>query len=318
MDIDAPAVAARIEEFIRGQLEALRRDGAVVGVSGGIDSSVVASLLTRALGPERVLALVLPERDSSPQSRADALREIARLGVAHREIDLTPALKALGVYDLLHLDALPGRKVKEGIVAWQNRRHTGEGGETPFRSGMLGTRGLGKDQRFVDRGLAYSRVKPRLRMTVLYYVAERENRLVAGTTNRSEYMTGFFVKWGDGASDIEPILPLYKTQVRQLAAYLGVPDAIIRKVPSPDVLPGIVDEDALGIDYATLDGILDGLERGLDAAHVAVTRAASDAEVRAVLTMVRRSQHLRELAPSPGLCGPSPDLGGPWPRDYAR
>jgi NAD+ synthase len=303
VDIDAPAVAARIERFIRRELDVHRRDGAVVGISGGIDSSVVGSLLVRALGPGRVLALVLPERDSSPRSRADALREVDRLGVAHREIDLSPFLADLGVYDLLHLGALPGRRVKEGVVAWQHRRHTGEGGETPFRGGLVGTSGLGKHQRFVDRGLAYSRVKPRLRMLALYYVAEQENRLVAGTTNRSEYMTGFFVKWGDGAADVEPILPLYKTQVRQLAACLGVPDEIVRKAPSPDLLPGIVDEDALGIDYETLDRILEGLELGLDAAHVAVTRAASDAQVRAVLELVRRSRHLRELAPRPDLGG---------------
>ena len=302
LTIDAPAVAARIETFVRRELDAHERDGAVVGISGGVDSSVTGTLLVRALGPERVLALVLPERDSSPQSRADALREVERLGVAHREIDLTPALEALGVYDLLHLEVLPGRRVREGVVAWQHRRHTGEGGETPFRGGLVGTRGLGKDQRFVDRGLAYSRVKPRLRMLALYFAAEQENSLVVGTTNRSEYMTGFFVKSGDGATDIEPLLGLYKTQVRQLAAWLGVPDeVIVRKAPSPDLLPGIADEAALGIDYATLDRILDGLERGPDPVHVAVTRAASDAQVRDVRELVRRSQHLRELAPRPEL-----------------
>jgi NAD+ synthase len=299
LSIDAAAVAARIEDFLRRQLDVFRRDGAVIGISGGIDSSVVASLLVRALGRERVLALVLPERDASPRSRADALREVERLGLDHREIDLTPVLDALGVYHLLHLEALPGRKVREGIVAWQHCRHTGEGGETPFRVGLVGTRGLGKDQRLVDRGLAYSRVKPRLRMLTLYYVAEQENRLVVGTTNRSEHMTGFFVKSGDGATDVEPILGLYKTQVRQMAAWLGVPDEIVRKAPSPDLLPGIVDEAALGIDYATLDRILDGLERGLDPAHVAVTRGVSDAQVGAVVELVRRSQHLRELAPHP-------------------
>ena len=303
MDIDAPAVAARIQEFIRRQMIAFRRDGAVVGISGGIDSSVVATLLTRALGPERVLALVLPERDSSPRSKADALREIERLGVAHREMDLTPMLEALGVYGLFHLDVLMARRVKEAAVKWRHRSQTDAAGETPFRSGILGTRGLGKGRRTVDKGLAYARVKPRARMLALYYVAEQENRLVAGTTDRSEAMTGFVAKWGDTAADIEPILPLYKTQVRQLAAYLGVPDEIVRKAPSPDVLPGIVDEAALGIDYQTLDRILDGLERGLDAAHVAVTRAASDAQVRDVQELVWRSQHLRELPPWPDLGG---------------
>lgn len=154
----------------------------------------------------------------------------------------------------------------------------------------------------------------------MYYVAEQENRLVVGTTNRSEALTGFVAKWGDAAADIEPILPLYKTQVRQLAAYLGVPDEIIRKAPSPDVLPGIVDEAALGIDYETLDRILDGLEAGLDPAHVAVTRAATDAQVREVRELVRRSQHLRDLPPHPALdvLSPADGAAGPARRSDAR
>jgi NAD+ synthase len=299
--IDAPAVAARIEEFLRAQVEAFARDGAALGVSGGIDSAVVAALAARALGPERVLALVLPERDSSARSRTDALRLIAALGLPYRELDLTPALRALGVYDLLHLEVLGLRGVKEAVVRWQHRTRTDADGETPFRRGILGTRGLGKDQRLVDRGLAYGRVKPRLRMVAVYLAAEQENRLVLGTTNRSEVLTGFVAKWGDAAADVEPLLPLYKTQVRQLARYLGVPDEIVDKAPSPDVLPGLGDEDALGIGFATLDRVLDGLERGLDPAHVAATACATDAQVRAVREMVRRSQHLRELPPQPGL-----------------
>jgi len=173
-------------DFIRRELDAHERDGAIIGISGGIDSSVVGTLLVRALAPERVLAVVLPERDSDPRSTADARREIDRLGVAHREIDLTPALDALGVYDLLHLDVLPGRRVKESLVAWQHRRHTGEGGETPFRSGLVGTHGLGKNRRSSTEASPTRAFKPRLRMLVLYYVAEQENRLVVGTTNRSD------------------------------------------------------------------------------------------------------------------------------------
>jgi len=173
LEIDAHAVAARIESFLREQVDAYQRDGAIVGVSGGIDSAVVAALLARALGPERVLALVLPERDSHPQSREDALTSIARLGLPHRELDLTPLLKDLGVYGLLHLDVLGVRTVKERVVRWRHGGRNGTAGETPFRSGILGTRGRGKDKALVDRGLAYARVKPRLRMLVLYYYAEQ-------------------------------------------------------------------------------------------------------------------------------------------------
>lgn len=301
MDIDVGLVVQRIQEFICREMDALQRDGAILGMSGGIDSSVVATLLARAIGPERVLALLLPERDSSPQSKTDALRDIERLGLAYKEVDLTPILKPIGLYELLPLKMLGTRRVKESVVKWQHRSKTEAIGETPFRRALLGTRGLGKEQRLIDTGHAYARVKHRARMLVLYYFAELENRLVVGTTNRSEAMTGFVVKWGDNVADIEPILPLYKTQVRRLATFLDVPEEIIRKAPTPDLLPGIVDEMALGIDYETLDRILEGLDQGWDTAGVASACAVPEAQVRDVEGMVRRSRHMRELPPSPDL-----------------
>ena len=301
MEMDAASVAARIELFVQEQLDEFQRDGVVLGMSGGIDSAVVAALLTRALGPGRVLALLLPERDSSPRSKADALREIERLGLAWREVDLTPLLTTVGIYDLLPLKVLGVRVVKESVVKWEHRSRTKALGEPPFRRALLGTRGLGRDQRIIDAGHAYSRVKHRARLLSLYYVADLENRLVVGTTNRSEAMTGFVVKWGDNIADIEPILPLYKTQVRQLAAYLGVPGELIRKAPTPDLLPGIDDEDALGIDYDTLDVVLEHLDLGWDAARVVAECGVSAAQVGHVAEMVRRSHHLRRLPPSPDL-----------------
>jgi NAD+ synthase len=301
MDIDPVFVAERIETFIRESVDEFQRDGVVIGMSGGIDSAVVGTLLTRALGPDRVLALLLPERDSSPRSKTDALREIERLGLAWREIDLTPMLTAAGIYDLLPLRLLGTRRIKESVVRWELRTRTKAMGETPFRRALLGTRGLGKEQRIVDAGHAYARVKHRARMLELYYVADLENRLVVGTTNRSEAMTGFVVKWGDNVADIEPLVPLYKTQVRQLAAYLGVSDELIRKPPTPDLLPGIDDEDALGIDYETLDIILECLELGWDAARVVQECGVPASQVDHVAEMVRRSRHLRELPPHPDL-----------------
>jgi NAD+ synthase len=268
---------------------------------------VVGTALVRALGPDRVLALLLPERDSSPRSREDALREIERLGIEWREIDLTPVLKPLGIYDLLPLKVLGLRRIKETAVRWEHRNRTRTLGETPFRRALLGTRGLDEGQRIIDTGHAYTRVKHRARMLALYYVADLENRLVVGTTNRSEAMTGFVVKWGDNVADIEPILPLYKTQVRQLAAHLGIPDDLIRKPPTPDLLPGVDDEDALGIDYATLDVILERLEQGWDTARTVRECGVNAGQVEYVAEMVRRSAHLRRLPPCPDLGLGRPD-----------
>lgn len=301
MDIDAEAVARGIEAFLRAQVDAFQRDGVVLGMSGGIDSAVVGTLLTRALGPQKVLALLLPERDSSPHSKADALSEIERLGIAYREIDLTPVLAATGIYDLIPLKVLGARVIKETVVRWEHRTRTKALGEPPFRRALLGTRGLGKDQRIIDAGHAYSRAKHRARMMTLYYVADLENRLVVGTTNLSEAMTGFVVKWGDNVADVEPILPLYKTQVRRLASYLGVPERLVRKPPTPDLLPGIDDEDALGIRYATLDVILERLAQGWDGERIVAECGVSHAEVAHVGELVRRSRHLRRMPPSPEL-----------------
>jgi NAD+ synthase len=301
LSIDPARVGDRIEEFIRRAVSDYQRDGVLLGLSGGIDSAVVASLAARAVGADRVAVLLLPERDSSPSSKADALVEIARLGIKHREVSLTPMLSALGIYDLLPLHILGIRQVKSVVVQQQHRKQAEALGETPFRAGLLGTRDLGEPKRLIDAGNAYARAKHRLRMVTLYYYADQENRLVLGTTNRSEAETGFVVKWGDNVADIEPILPLYKTQVRRLAAHLGVSAAIIAKAPSPDLLPGIVDELALGLDYASLDIILVGLDRGWSDEQIAREAGVTAGQAAHVREMRRRSVHLRTMPPAPDL-----------------
>ncbi|MHA1625330.1 MAG: NAD(+) synthase, partial [Promethearchaeota archaeon] len=122
-----------------------------------------------------------------------------------------------------------------------------------------------------------------------------------GTTNKSESMTGFVVKWGDNVADIEPILPLYKAQVWQLSSFVGVSKEIIDKAPSPDLIPGIVDEIALGIEYKTLDKILWGIENGWDNQRITSEFNLESEQIDHVREMVRRSQHLREFPPSPIL-----------------
>jgi NAD+ synthase len=301
MRIDAAQVAAQIEGFIRRSVDAYQRDGAVVGMSGGLDSSVVASLAVRAVGPESVKALVLPERDSSPDSRTDALFEIKRLGIKHREVSLTPMLSAMGIYGLVPLRFLGPRGLKAAIIQHQHRVQAKALGEMPFRAGLLGTRDLREKKEIIDAGNAYARVKHRMRMVTLYYYADLENRLVLGTTNRSEAQIGFVVKWGDNVADVEPILPLYKTQVRQLARYLDVSETIIDKAPSPDLLPGIVDGLALGMDYETLDRILWGLDQGWAEERIVESLRVSGDQFAHVQEMRRRSEHMRRPPPQPEL-----------------
>ncbi|MBM4430483.1 MAG: NAD(+) synthase [Chloroflexi bacterium] len=299
--IEPARVTAQIVEFIRHHLDLFQRDGVILGLSGGIDSACVAHLAVRALRPDQVKVLLLPERDSSPESRTDALREIERLGIPYQEVSLTPLLTALGAYRLTPLQFLGPRAIKAAVVQQQHRAQAKALGEMPFRAGLLGTRNLGEKKHLIDVGNAYARVKHRLRLTVLYYYADLENRLVLGTTNRSEASTGFVVKWGDNVADIEPLLPLYKTHVYQLATYLGVCEPIVAKAPTPDLIPGIVDTLALGVDYGTLDKILWGIHHDWPEQQIVDTFAVTTAQVSHVQEMWRRSDHLRKMPPAPDL-----------------
>lgn len=311
LSIDASVVATGIEGFLRQQVDTLRREGVILGLSGGIDSAVVATLAARALGPERVLALIMPERDSHPQSQRDALHLVRMLRVRYQVIVLTHLLSAIGIYRKVPLWLVPFRGLRERVVALYHRRYARELPESPFMAGLLGTRGI--EGGWLRRGYAYVRIKHRLRMILLYYHAELENLLVLGCCNRSEVMTGFFVQYGDSAADAVPLGPLYKTQVRELATYLGIPPAIVAKPPSPDLLPGLTDEGALGLSYEVLDRILWRLEAGIAPEQVAVALTVSPRTVEYVAELMRRSQHMRLLPPAPALVLPPFLADGPGP-----
>ena len=163
MNIEPRTVVRKIEEFIQVKFEEFHRDGVVLGMSGGINSALVATLLVRALGANKVLALLLPEHDSSHHSKTDALMEIDRLGIQFREIDLTPILSAVGCYNLIPLQILGARRIKEEIVKRQHNIQAQSLGEAPFLAGLLGTKGLGESQQIINTGNAYARVKHRAR-----------------------------------------------------------------------------------------------------------------------------------------------------------
>jgi NAD+ synthase len=304
--IDPEAVTRESTTFIRQAVEDFRREGAIVGLSGGIDSAVMATLAARALGPGQVLGLILPERDSAPESRRLARRLARQLGIHHKTVGLTPLLTLLGAYWQVPLWLLPTRRLQAKMVRRYYADYSealGEG-ETPFSAVMVGTRGLrpacaGLRGPWLNQSVAYHRVKVRLRMVLLYYHAELRNLLVLGTENKTELAVGFFVKHGDAAADVAPLAPFYKTQVRALAAYLGVPDAIIARPPSPDILPGLTDEQAMGVDYPTLDRVLWRLERGMDVEAIADELGLSPAQVRYVEMLTQRARYLLAAPRSP-------------------
>ena len=229
------SAADEVDRIVSGLRRAvhqtLHRQGAVVGISGGIDSSVVLALCVRAFGPERVVGLMMPERDSSPDSALLATRLAEQFGVTAITEDISAVLEGSGCYRRrdeaiarLFPEFGPGWKAKIVIPGSLLDEDTlnvfhvtvvSPGGQTFSRRMPL---------REYAQVVAASNLKQRNRMTMLYYHAELRNYAVVGTGNKNEHALGFFVKYGDGGVDVQPILHLFKTQVFLLAEYLGVPE----------------------------------------------------------------------------------------------
>jgi NAD+ synthase len=228
----------KIIHWIKRQVRQAKAKGMVMGLSGGVDSSVVAALAKEALGKNRLLALILPCH-SQKQDLEDARLVAKKLGLKTKTIDLSK------IYDNL-TDVLP-----------------------------------------TASNLAKANLKPRLRMLVLYYFANKLNYLVCGTGNKSELMVGYFTKHGDGATDILPIGDLLKRQVRTLAQELGIPKHIINKPPTAGLWPGQTDEGEMAISYPELDVILEQMENKKK-------QILSKQKVDRVKKMIKRSEHKRQ------------------------
>ncbi len=240
-------------DFISDFINSYGFKGIVIGISGGLDSAVVAALCERTLGKEKIFGMVLPERDSSKQTVKDAKLVCEWLGIPYKVRSITPVLRRIGVYKLFPPASLFPRGFQEKYVLSKWKRLS----EDPFIDDLL-TRGNGE---FL-KGLAFYRIKHRVRMCLLYFEAERRGYCVASTENKTELLTGLYVKWGDECGDISPIAHLYKTEVFALAEELGVPERIIKKAPSPDLIPGINDEFVFGMTYQELDQLLMTIENG--------------------------------------------------------
>lgn len=317
LDLDAPVEVDRICEALRDcTARVLRKRGAVVAVSGGIDSAVCVALAARALGPERVLALLLPERESSPEGSARARSLTAALGVQIVEQDITSALEALGCYR--SRDEAVGRVIPDYGAGWRMKIVLAgglQGRINHFRLVAAGPDGARREARLGLREylqiVAATSLKQRVRKTVEYFHADRLNHAVIGTPNRLEYDQGFFVKNGDGSADVKPIAHLYKSQVYAIAAHLGLPQEIAAATPTTDTysLPQGQDELYFALPLRQMDLALWALNHDIPAARLAEAIGIGEDRARHIYRDIRAKRRATEyLHRRPILLGPVPQI----------
>jgi NAD+ synthase len=268
----------------------VKRRGLVVGLSGGIDSSVTAALAVRALGASKVFGLEMPERHSAPETLMLSHSLAKAFDIETRHEDISSILDALGCYQ--RYDDAVRLVIPEYAEGWKSKVVISELSESRgFSLSSVvaqspdGT--LLKKQLSLEayRGIvAATNFKQRTRKMLEYYHADRLNFAVAGTPNRLEYDQGFFVKLGDGASDVKPIAHLYKSQVYQLAEYLGVPKEICRRAPTTDTysLSQGQDEFYFALPYAQMDLCLYAKNNAIEPEHVAAVADLTTAQVERV------------------------------------
>jgi NAD+ synthase len=253
MGIDPAKETRRIAAFIQQIVTGASAGGVVVGLSGGVDSSVVGALCVRALGKQRVLGLLMPSEHTPKQDVEDA-EELAK--------------------------------------SWQVKSST-----VPISTFM---RSFSTSVGLEGTKVAKANATARIRMAILYYHANSLGYLVAGTGDRSENLLGYFTKWGDGGTDFLPIVHLYKTQVRELGAYLGLPKGVVEKPASPQLWAGHKATDEIPADYDKLDVVLHYLfDKKSPRAEAARAAGVTSQVVDRVIEMHRRSAHKR--APPPSL-----------------
>jgi NAD+ synthase len=255
---DALQLAERISAWLRGQFEQSGAARFVLGLSGGIDSAVVAGLAARGVGPDKVLGVMMPSA-SNPDDEEDARLVAETFGFPTLMVDLTETTSTL-------LAAMPSPEAVQEAT----------GAPKPADPGA--------------QQIAHANLKPRLRMTTVYYVANLCHGVVLGTGNKTESMIGYFTKYGDGGVDLKPISQLYKREVREVARAIGVPQKIIDRPPSAGLWAGQTDEQEMGLTYDQLDTTLAAIERG-------DTEGIDPATLERVQQMIRSSAHKRRPIP---------------------
>ena len=293
----ANSISERMKDDIH---KVLKRKGAIIGISGGIDSSVTLGLAVNAIGAENVIGILLPEKDSSPESKEFALKLASKFNIQTLEEDITPALEGFGCYerrDEAVASVFPeynpdDYKMKIGI----NQSGLNQFLPPVFSLTIIGKNGEAKSKILPIREylqiVAASNFKQRCRMSMLYYHAERLHFAMVGTPNKHEVEQGFFVKNGDGGADIMPIAHLYKSQVYQLAEYLEIPIEIIKRTPTSDTYSAeqTQEEFFFQMPYHEMDLIWYGMENEINPEEVGKVVNKTSDEIKHIYNNLKRKK----------------------------
>ena len=311
LKIDCEKAADQLVETLQKQVHVrMNRGGAVVGTSGGIDSAVVAALSVKAFGPEKMLAVLLPDKDSSPESSKLGKELAGAYGYEYITENVSNALEGAGCYTRrdeaiarVFPDYKPGWKAK--IVLPTNILEKSQ--LNIFKLTVTAPGGEPKTKRLPLKEylqiVAASNMKQRIRMLTLYYYAEKLNYAVIGTGNKNEHEQGFFVKYGDGGADCKPIAHLYKTQVFQLAEHLGVPKSICERTPTTDTYPDeqTQEEFFFGLKFKTMDLLWYALENNVPVDEVSKVMNLTNEQVERVWKDLKQKKRTTEYLRMPPL-----------------
>jgi len=306
LELDAGQETTRLVRFIQQTVRQSLRRGGVVGISGGIDSAVVLALTVHAFGPRNVVAVMMPDKDSDPLSETYARELAAKFSVEPVLESITPALTGFGCYsrrDAAIRRVFPEYNSEQG---WKAKivlpSDLLQGGTlNVFSITAIAPDGCVQNRPLPPREMleivAATNLKQRSRMTTLYYHAETRRFAVIGTANRNEYAQGFFVKYGDGGADLQPIAHLYKTQVYQVARHLGVPESIQRRTPTTDTYSAACDQQEFffRLPFDTLDLLWFALDHGVPVAKAAAVMGLTDVQVQRVFDDIQRKQHTTQF-----------------------
>ncbi|MGA2504961.1 MAG: NAD(+) synthase [Anaerolineales bacterium] len=285
-NIDCKGESEKIEAFIHAKMDELHREGIVVAISGGLDSSTVVGLCVRAVGKQKVTGLNLPEKNGNPDALKFSQLMAGSLGFKTNTIDISKILAEVGTYKFV-ADRIGSRALINKLI----KKFPQEAKKVLFMDGIKGTKNS-----MVRQAIASTYSKHRIRLVVTYKYAEENNLLVVGCAHKSEDLLGLFSKFGvDDNADVMPIKHLFRSQILQIASYIGVPQVIIQRTPNPDMFPGVEDKyfDVIGIPSDILDLVLYGLEHSLSTKEIASQLHLDPGKVQELKELVRLTAHMR-------------------------